>query len=322
MNLFLRHKFLVFLFGISFLLMALAYPAGLQAQEDPSLLDTTSAEQVFVSVYILRIGKLDISAGTYTIDFYLDMWCDPCGERFPAKFSIQNGTTNTKELIIDEPHWKSYRIQATLSNPLNLSDFPFDSHQLAIVITDDLYTSTQLTYVPSLENSGLDPQVFVPGWQIDPEWQAAVEHRYYPLWQAYWPIYTFEITLSKPISAGILKGIIPAVLIFLGSYCSLLISPDKAASRIPIVTATLIGSIVFHLNLTSVLPAVGYLTYADVFMIINYLGLVLLMLIATLTLRWHGRQNSWAEQLNQQALWAVPAGWLILQLGNIWVMLG
>ncbi|MBN1284376.1 MAG: hypothetical protein JXB47_03165 [Anaerolineae bacterium] len=303
----MSHKFWIYIL-LACLLMAL--PAA--AQEDGA---AGTPQEVSVAVYILRVGKLDFSSGTYTLDFYLDLWCTECDERFPGAFTLMNGAINSKQLLIDDPNWKSYRIQATLAENFDLSGFPFDSHNLSVVIGDDLYTSDDLVYAVDAEGSAIDDYVYITGWDLDPTWRADVEDRYYSVWDSDWSVYTFRMTIRKPFLASLLKGIMPAVLIVIGSFSSLFISPDKAASRFPINTATLIGSVVFHLNLTSSLPPVGYLTFADIFMFINYFVVIITMLvsIAVLRLTDQGKRDL-AGKVNVITAVCLPIAWGVMQL--------
>ena len=54
---------------------------------------------------------------------------------------------------------------------------------------------------------------------------------------------------------------------------------DKATSRLTLTTSALVGSVLFHINMTSSMPPIGYLTFGDRFMMINYIGLVLVLMV-------------------------------------------
>src|SRR5258706_7518763 len=51
---------------------------------------------------------------------------------------------------------------------------------------------------------------------------------------------------------------------------SFLMKYDEISERLPLPTSTLVGAILYHLTLTSSIPPVGYLTFADKFMLGNY----------------------------------------------------
>ena len=132
---------------------------------------------VSVGVYILNVGKFDVSTGSYTIDFYLSFNCDkPCS---PENFEFMNGRATSIDKLIDEPKEKFYRIQASLSQNIDLRQYPFDKHSLTIKIEDKKKTTDQLVYEFDEKNSGIDPAVTIVGWQLD-GWNAKVEEHNYP----------------------------------------------------------------------------------------------------------------------------------------------
>jgi len=84
-----------------------------------------SAQEVHVGLYILNLGKFDISTGSFTADFYMSMKCP--GGCPPDSFEFINGRASSIDKMIDEPNEKFYRIQANLNSPIDLKMFPFDS---------------------------------------------------------------------------------------------------------------------------------------------------------------------------------------------------
>mgnify|MGYP000361348859 CR=1 FL=1 len=70
---------------------------------------------------------------------------------------------------------------------------------------------------------------------------------------------------------------IPGLLMLDG--LALLMGADKATSRLTLTTSALVGSVLFHINMTSSMPPIGYLTFGDRLMMINYIGLVLVLMV-------------------------------------------
>ncbi len=81
--------------------------------------------------------------------------------------------------------------------------------------------------------------------------------------------------IQRPWLAGFLKGILPALIIVCCNFLALFMRIDQMSQRLSITTSTLIAAVVFHLNLTASIPPLGYVTYADMFMLINYLWLIM-----------------------------------------------
>ena len=168
----------------------------------------------------------------------------------------------------------------------------------------------------------IDPNVFILGWELDRTPSAQIVDQYYEAWDLYYTRYEFTTELSKPSLAGWLKGLLPAIFIVLGSLFALFIPPKNIGNRVAIITSALVASVLYHLNFTSRVPPIGYLTYGDTFMIINYI-IILVSLILTI---WIIRADAPEEQavvarINTIELWTIPLLWLVLHILNaVWIL--
>jgi hypothetical protein len=100
--------------------------------------ETSPADQghrpfpVYLSIYVINVGRLDVEAGTFTADFYLKLRSDRQYSLNSLEF--MNGFPSVVEQLEDTPTLKDYRIQATLSTAIDLRNFPFDQQVLPIII--------------------------------------------------------------------------------------------------------------------------------------------------------------------------------------------
>jgi len=63
---------------------------------------------VHVGIYVLSLGKLDTSTGSFTVDFFLTLRCDrPCDN---ISLEFTNGRATFQEQHRDEPAFKTFRI--------------------------------------------------------------------------------------------------------------------------------------------------------------------------------------------------------------------
>ena len=284
--------------------------AGAIAQEGPSKDD---AQIVKVGIYVINIGRLEIATGAFTVDFYLTFRCD--GTCDPENFEFMNGRANFTDLQFDGPNEKIYRIQASLTADLDMREYPFDSHELRITLEDKSLTSEELIYVVDPETSGIDPAVAVAGWELVTDWGVVIDDHFYPPWNEYYSRYSFSIPIKRATLSAVLKSFFPAVAIVITGLFALFISPSETLARLTINTSAFVGAVLFHLNLTSSVPPLGYLTYADQFMLANYAAL-LAALTATVTLMFlarSGREASVAA-VHRFFLIATPTSWVALQV--------
>jgi len=224
-------------------------------------------ENVEVGLYILNLGKFDVSTGAFTVDFYLDMKCD--NECQPETFEFINGRATSVDKIIDKPNEKFYRIQANLNSPVDLKRFPFDSQKMQIIIEDKEKTIDELIYVPLKEESGIDSSIAFAGWNIDGWDVEANEHRY-DIYDEVFSQYVFTVNISRIGASSFLKTFLPVLFIVLILIFSFFMDPDKITTRLAVATSSLVASVMFHVSISNQIPPVGYLTIADQFMILTY----------------------------------------------------
>lgn len=266
--------------------------------------EATGLETVDVGIYVLNVGKFEVSTGTYTIDFYLDMKCET--ECDPTRFEFSNGRANTVDKIIDEPNEKFYRIQATLSNNIDLRKYPFDSHKLSIVIEDKIKTTDQLVYRIDHDGTGIDPEVTIVGWEYD-GWDTEVDEHYYAAYDEEYSRYTFNINISRSVLTSFLKSMLPVFFMVFVGMLSLLLAADKVTMRLSLNISTLLAAVMFHLNLTSQIPPTGYMTFADKFMIGTYVILMMILASGVLLMRHTEKKDKKkSEAIYRKSLLYIP----------------
>jgi hypothetical protein len=231
---------------------------------------------VKVGIYLLNIGRLDIGAGTYSMDFYVSFRCSEDCQ--PGNFEIINGRASI-EKNDDEPRFKVFRVRADLVAQLDLRSFPFDSHRLAIAIEDKVLQDNRLVYEPDMQMTGIHPSAVVVGWTLDKQWRVRIDQDRYDVYGQSYSRATFSIGAQRPKLSAFLKNLTPALIITLSGFLALLMGADKATSRLTLTTSALVGSVLFHLNMTSSMPPIGYLTFGDRLMMINYIGLVTVLIV-------------------------------------------
>ncbi len=264
----------------------------------------TAPEVVNVGIYVLNVGKFEVSTGTYTIDFYLSMKCDT--ECDPTGFEFSNGRANTVDKIIDTPTEKFYRIQATLSQNIDLRKYPFDTHKLSIVIEDKVKTIHDLVYRIDNPGTGVDPDVAVVGWEYN-GWDAAIDEHYYKAYDEDYSRYVFSLNISRSIVTSLLKSLLPVFFMVFIGMLSLLLAADKVTMRLSLNISTLLAAVMFHLNLTSQIPPVGYMTFADKFMIGTYVILMMILASGVMLMRHTEKKDKKkSEMIYRKSLLYIP----------------
>ncbi len=248
---------------------------GAVVSEDVAVVESLEPQQVKVGLYLLNLGKFDVSSGSYTADFYMSLTCET---ECDPKFEFMNGRASSVEKITDEPNSKFYRIQANLNNRVDLKQFPFDSQRLTILLEDKEKTVDELVYIADLNQSGIDPSIAFTGWDLK-GFDATVSEHEYPIYGETYSQYEFGLPISRIMWNSFLKTFLPVIFIVLIVLFSFILDPDKVATRLAMAGSSLIASVMFHISITNQIPPVGYLTFADKFMALTYFVLLLAFVI-------------------------------------------
>jgi len=228
------------------------------------------AEETTIGLYLLNLGKFDVSTGSYTADFYLHLKCETACS---SDFEFVNGRAASLDKIEDASNDKFYRIQANLNSEVDLRKFPFDSQKIEIILEDKKNTIEKLVYLPLLEESGIDKSIAFTGWEIR-GWKAGSGEHHYPVYNETYSQYKFSIDITRVAVNSFIKTFLPVIFILMVVLFSFLLDPDKLTTRIGVAGSSLVAAVMFHVSITNQIPAVGYLTFADKFMVLSYLVLL------------------------------------------------
>ena len=282
----------------------------------PSAEELDGKEVVKVGVYILSVGNLDTTISRYSVDFFLNFECVTAGCN-PDDFDLMNagaGYERQDQSVPEEAGQNYYyRVRATMRTNLDLRDFPFDSHDLEIEIEDKNRNTTEYIYIVDPDQSGIDSAVYVSGWDLEPKITGETESHYYDIYEEAYSRARFRISIGHEWSASFMKGLFAAIVIVAVGMLSFLMKPTDAQDRIALTSGTLASAIFYHMTLTASIPPVGYLTYADRFMILQYIFITGSLGVAVgLFLLGSSEKNKEAmDQLHQTTRWSIPLLWII-----------
>ena len=289
----------------------------------PSASELEGKEAVKIGVYILSVGNLDTTTSRYTVDFFLNFICvtENCD---PSGFDLINaGLDRDVEDQSDESDAGQayyYRVRSTMRTNLDLRNFPFDEHVLEIEIEDKNKTDAEYVYIADPEQSGIDSSVYVSGWNLEPSITGEVNPHTYDVYDEAYSRARFHIRIYHPWFSSFMKGLFAAIVIVFVGMLSFLMKPEEAEGRIELTSATLASAIFYHLTLTASIPPVGYLTYADRFMILQYIFITISLGVAVWLFLLQGKtdtsdtnedQSEMADQIHKATRWLIPILWVV-----------
>lgn len=273
------------------------------------------------SVYItvLNISNIDLSAGTYAVDFFISFICEtpPC--QYEPHWDVMNAT----EIITPEDQGTSvpfqvydYRLKTSLIGYVDYTFYPFDYLYIDIIIEDKEYSKDELVYRAAAVE--VDPMLFNPsGWYYRPEHNGDTNDIViYPNDDILYDRLYIWLFMERDRFSGFMKTIFAALVIVLVGMLSFLMKAEAAGERLALVSSTLVAVVLYHISLVSGVPATGYLTFIDKFMIGTYAVVFISLVVSVIMMVYKNNdQLEKAEKLHLRTRWIIPLLWVFLMVG-------
>ena len=125
----------------------------------------------------------------------------------------------------------------------------------------------------------MDQAIVFPGWDIK-GWEATAAQHEYPVYKTpegkneVYSQYVFSVNIARITMNSFLKTFLPVLFLMLIVMASFILDPDKVTTRLAAISSALVASAMFHVSISGQIPPVGYLTFADKFMVLTYLILL------------------------------------------------
>ena len=291
-----------YLLLIALAIALIAVPAAAGAISNASVQpEKTAPEIVQIGVYVADFNRFSVADGTLETNFYLSLTSDT-----PVSINdieIMNGHATSVDIILDTPHEKEYRIVAAMTADPDLRRYPFDRHTLPIAIEPKLKNEREMVLVIDQAQTGLDPEADLPGWEFTGT-SSAVTNKSYVNEEVPYSRAVFNYGIGRDAASTVLKFILPIMLIIIVSLSSLMM---KISSRLGLNASMFLTAVVIHWRVADSIPLVAYATFLDLFMIITYATLVMVLISGILILKFtESKDTVRVEQINYWSLRIIP----------------
>lgn len=266
-----------------------------------------------VKLYLNDIVKFDVATG-FTADAYIGLGCaTPCGD---PRLVVENGKASSREVMLDTPNVKAYRMELAMTDAIDLHQYPFDVHPLTITFVS-ARPAEELQFAVANENVRVG-DIKLQGWQVEPDARAeAFVAPFDEFTGRSIPVLQFTVSVSRPLLAGFLKVMLPGFAILLVGSLGLVVGPEERIKRFDLFNAAFLGTVLFQLTVIGSLPPLGYLTYADRFLLVNLVSIIIGVASSVwiiLAFRSGRKARSWV--VHQWSMLVIPLVWLALQSLN------
>jgi hypothetical protein len=292
-------RYLVF---ITLAIALIAVPAFAGAVSNVSVQPAgTAPENVKISIYVVDFKRVDVGAGTVGADFYLHLKSDTPVSF--ADFELMNGMTTSVTTINDTPYEKEYRIVAILTSEPDLRRYPFDRHTLLIKFEPKFKNEQEMVFVIDRSFSGLDPEADIPGWTLTGT-SAVITNKSYVTDEVPFSRAVFAYGVVRESASTFLKFFLPIMLIIIVSLTSLMM---KVSSRLGLNASMFLAAVLIHWRVADAIPLVSYATFLDLFMIITYATLVMVLVSGILILKFtESKEMAKVELVNRWSIRIIP----------------
>lgn len=236
---------------------------------------------VSLGIVVMGLSNINERSGTWDGDFYLfEEW--PPNTNFTPQTEIVNEIErhstqfDITEIVEGKCH-RSRRILSTLRTAYDLRRFPFDHQQLAIEISDDEYSTSELTYADHAYAVGFEDaaRTTLSSWKIDSEPVFAHHLRAFA-WEHGAPPYdnaTIRFEVRRHVTFHLFKYFLPLLVIVALAFSVFWIDPDDLSAAATVGVTCLLAAIAFQFAEASTLPEVSYMTLADRVYIVCYVAI-------------------------------------------------
>ncbi|HOB49626.1 MAG TPA: hypothetical protein PKK01_09985 [Mycobacterium sp.] len=245
-------------------------------------------DTVMAGVYVTNIQSVDRTTNSFDADFYVWLrWSNPDIDPTTG-FEIMNvyeswALTQTPVYEKPKPQPDGSRVwlvryQGSFNSPLSLSDYPFEKQTLKIVIEDADDNVTRIVYEPDADPITLDPNITLAGYNFaQPRIKfdtntygssfgdvgTTAEDRTYTR-------ITVEMPVSSPAVSGIVKIVMPIIIVLIASGLGLIIPATYVDSKVNVPITALLALVAMHFVIATSLPEVSYLLMVDVVYLLAY----------------------------------------------------
>lgn len=254
-----------------------AAPAAAEPEEQAE--DTGPPVDVTVGVYVNQIRSVNLRENHFEVDFWIWFrWAKSARREINPleSFEVIGGDIESKasEVREDLGEWNyaACRVVAKVTRFFDVTRFPQDAHQIAIVIEDSANEDHKVRFVADRANSRLDPAVHAPGFVIESSGTALSSHAYTTNYgditlpsnsQSRYSRFEFQVRLRRPGFGYAVKLLWALWLSGLVAFVAFFVKPTEVDPRFGLGVGALFAAMASQFIVSEALPETAIVTTAD-----------------------------------------------------------
>ncbi|MFZ8977513.1 MAG: hypothetical protein ACO2Y9_10465 [Pseudohongiellaceae bacterium] len=287
---------------------------------------SAEAKEVKVHVELLDLTKIDSVEQRFDASLYVELtWKSPStqsAEVTPGIVDLDEiwhpniQVLNAQRLVPTLPRKAMIspnggvlyrqRFLGTFTQPLDLTDYPFDSQVIELKLVAAGHSVHQLKFVVE-HDSGAVSQLSVPNWALV---DSSVRSEEMAIGLAGIEVESVILALRLERNRGffIIKILLPLTLIVLMSFTVFWLNPANAGPQVSVSATAMLTLIAFRFSMSSMLPPISLLTRLDWFVLFSTLLVFfsLLEVIYTTGLAHEGELER-SKRVDKVCRWIFPS---------------
>jgi hypothetical protein len=275
---------------------------------------------------VLDIDRINSAEQNFTLNFYaIFRWLDTrlahdgpgndirsLSEVWNPRLTLLNTQKyweNTRDEVEISPEGLvTYRLHVfgDFSQPLELRDFPQDSHVFEVPVVAAGYRANDIIFIPDTHmDSFMAEKLSVADWKVrdlraDPREVTFANGLKLPG-------FVFSFEGKRLLHHYVIKAIVPLCLIVMMSWVVFWINPEQVSNQLSVAVTTVLTLIAYHIALSGRLPEIPYLTHMDKFLfsstVLVFMALIEVVITSHLS---STNQLKLARRIDLTARWAFP----------------
>lgn len=260
---------------------------------------------VNTGIYITDLYDFDMINSSFSVNFWF--W-QKCGsKKILENDEVEFVNAKEKEILFEDidavenkQFWKTFKSKAIIKQKWDVTKYPFDKHQLEIILEDGKYSSSDLKYKYDYKNSILNDHLKLGEWEINLATAKPFERKYpsnfgdgrYKNHSSYSGLKVqYEIGRKHPIPI-FFKNFTGLFIAFLIALFSLKIHISEADARFGACVGGLFASIGNMYIVNDKLPNADYFTLFDKLHILTFILIFVIFCISFISLKKY-KQNGY-----------------------------
>ncbi|MBY6262590.1 hypothetical protein EI613_11795 [Azospirillum sp. 412522] len=286
-------------------------------------------QKVIVGSYINQITGLNLREKQVTVDFYVWFRWDADDINPLDTFEVMNGTISSKEPTplrkIKDQNYVSARVHAVLNQAWDVSRFPLDKQSIRIEIEDNDRTIEKLVYVADTENTEINPDVDIPGYNVTKSSAAIMEKAYHTNYgdislpkahESRFSRFVQEVQIDRPNTIYYFKTFSTIFISCLVAFLAFLVKPIDLDPRFGLGIGALFAVVASYFIVAGELPHSTGFTLSDKINMAS-MGLIFLSLLqSSVSLMIYERDAAKAIKLDHISVVVFP---VVYALVCVWL---